>query len=223
MLLVRALGGAFSRCRRTPRRSRSATGRRCVAVNGILPPDATEQQVADARVAVDEAMAFTTGQYSNFTPEFGDDVVGAIYPPATLERPAARSSARSTRATCSARATTSRRRAAGGARRSRGRRPEPRTRRAEADPGGRAGACRARRPREGSASRRGRPPIRRGRVRLPEDVRRPAGTTAARGRTRVPISTATTSSRLVNHPSAPGHFVDERHANAFAACATRPS
>ena len=39
-----------------------------------------------ARIAVDEAMAFTTGMYSNFTPEFGDELIGEIYPPATLER-----------------------------------------------------------------------------------------------------------------------------------------
>ena len=86
MLLVRALGGAFSRVPADATAVAQRDGQALVAVNGVLPPDATDQQVADARIAVDEAMAFTTGQYSNFTPEFGDDVVSAIYPPATLER-----------------------------------------------------------------------------------------------------------------------------------------
>jgi FAD/FMN-containing dehydrogenase len=86
MLLVRAHGGAFSRVPADATAVAQRDGQALVAVNGILPPDSTEHQVAEARVAVDEAMAFTSGRYSNFTPEFGDDVVGAIFPPATLER-----------------------------------------------------------------------------------------------------------------------------------------
>jgi FAD/FMN-containing dehydrogenase len=86
MLLIRALGGAFSRVPADATAIAQRDGQALVAVNGILPGDATDEQVAAARVAVDEAMAFTSGKYSNFTPEFGDELIGEIYPPATLER-----------------------------------------------------------------------------------------------------------------------------------------
>lgn len=85
MLLLRALGGAFSRVPTDATAVAHRDGRALVAVNGILPADATDDQVAAARAGVDEAIAFTSGAYSNFSPEFGDDVT-AIYPPATLDR-----------------------------------------------------------------------------------------------------------------------------------------
>ncbi|MCP2366756.1 FAD/FMN-containing dehydrogenase [Agromyces flavus] len=86
MVLIRALGGAFSRVAPDATAIAQRDGQALVAINGILPPDASAEQVAAARVPVDEAMTFTTGKYANFTPEFGDESIGDIYPPATLER-----------------------------------------------------------------------------------------------------------------------------------------
>ncbi|MBM7503010.1 FAD-binding oxidoreductase [Agromyces aurantiacus] len=86
MLLLRALGGAFSRVAADATAIAQRDGQALLAVNGILPAESTEEQIAAARVAVDEAIAFTTGRYSNFTPEFDADAIAAIYPPATLER-----------------------------------------------------------------------------------------------------------------------------------------
>jgi FAD/FMN-containing dehydrogenase len=86
MLLIRALGGAFSRVPKDATAIAQRDGQALVAVNGILPAESTPEQIAAARGAVDEAMAFTNGRYSNFTPEFDDDLIGGIFPPATLER-----------------------------------------------------------------------------------------------------------------------------------------
>ncbi len=86
MVLIRALGGAFSRVAPDDTAIAYRDAQAFVAINGILPPDATEEQIAFARIAVDAAMAFTTGKYSNFTPEFGDAFLADMYPPATLER-----------------------------------------------------------------------------------------------------------------------------------------
>jgi FAD/FMN-containing dehydrogenase len=85
MLLLRALGGAFSRVPADATAIAQRDGQALLALNGLLPAEATDDQLAAAREGVDEALAFTTGRYANFTPEFGDDV-GEIFPPATLER-----------------------------------------------------------------------------------------------------------------------------------------
>jgi FAD/FMN-containing dehydrogenase len=86
MLLLRALGGAFSRVPTDATAIAQRDGVALLALNGLLPADATDEQLATAREGVDDAIAFTTGRYANFTPEFGDDIVTEIYPPATLER-----------------------------------------------------------------------------------------------------------------------------------------
>ena len=86
MLLLRALGGAFSRVPADATAIAQRDGQALLALNGLLPAEATDDQLAAARDGVDEAIAFTTGRYSNFTPEFGDEVVTEIFPPATLER-----------------------------------------------------------------------------------------------------------------------------------------
>lgn len=86
MLLLRALGGAFSRVPTDATAVAQRDGQALLALNGILPADTTDDQLAAAREGVDEAIAFTTGRYSNFTQEFGDDVVTEIFPPGTLER-----------------------------------------------------------------------------------------------------------------------------------------
>lgn len=86
MLMLRALGGAFARVEpgATPIAFRDAQA--LLVVNSLLPADATDEQVALAQLDLDEPLAFTSGRYSNFTQEYGDDVLATIYPPATLER-----------------------------------------------------------------------------------------------------------------------------------------
>lgn len=86
MLLLRALGGAFSRVPADATAVAQRDGQALLALNGLLPADATDDQLAAAREGVDDALAFATGRYSNFTPEFGDEIVTEIFPPATLER-----------------------------------------------------------------------------------------------------------------------------------------
>lgn len=86
MLLLRALGGAFSRVPADATAVAQRDGQALLALNGLLPADATDDQLAAARAGVDDALAFAIGRYSNFTPEFGDEIVTEIFPPATLER-----------------------------------------------------------------------------------------------------------------------------------------
>lgn len=86
MLLLRALGGAFARVPADATAVAQRDGQALLALNGLLPAEASDDQLAAAREGVVDAIAFTTGRYSNFTPEFGDEIVTEIYPPATLER-----------------------------------------------------------------------------------------------------------------------------------------
>ncbi|WP_234660448.1 FAD-binding oxidoreductase [Agromyces marinus] len=86
MLLLRALGGAFSRVPADATAIAQRDGQALVAVNRLVPLDAGPELRAAAAVGIDEAVAFTTGRYANFTPEFGDDVVTEIFPPVTLAR-----------------------------------------------------------------------------------------------------------------------------------------
>ncbi|WP_448808094.1 FAD-binding oxidoreductase [Agromyces bauzanensis] len=86
MLMLRALGGAFSRVApdATPIAYRDAEA--LFIVNTLLPLDAADEEAAAVQVGLDEALGFTSGRYANFTQEFGDDVLATIYPPATLDR-----------------------------------------------------------------------------------------------------------------------------------------
>ncbi|WP_353815133.1 FAD-binding oxidoreductase [Agromyces sp. SYSU T00266] len=86
MLLLRGLGGAFSRVGSTATAVAQRDGEVLVAVNRLIPDGAGPDAVASAHDGVAAAMAFTNGRYSNFTPEFGDDIVTEIYPPETLAR-----------------------------------------------------------------------------------------------------------------------------------------
>ncbi|WP_195760648.1 FAD-binding oxidoreductase [Agromyces kandeliae] len=86
MLLLRALGGAFSRVPADATAVAQRDGQALVAVNRLVPADAAPEAVAAAHEGIDAAMAFTNGRYSNFTPEFGADIVTEIFPPETLER-----------------------------------------------------------------------------------------------------------------------------------------
>ena len=49
-------------------------------------PEHVAEDVPNVRLVVDEPLSYTTGSYSNFTQEFGDDVIATIYPPDTLAR-----------------------------------------------------------------------------------------------------------------------------------------
>ena len=86
MVMLRALGGAFSRVApdATPIAFRDAQ-----AVHDeerLLPPDATDEQAAAVQVELDAALAHTSGRYSNFTEVYGEAVLPTIYPPSTLAR-----------------------------------------------------------------------------------------------------------------------------------------
>lgn len=86
MLMLRAMGGAFGQVApdATPIGFRDAQA--LLVVNGLLPADASDAQVAETQLELDRPLAFTSGRYANFTQEYGDGVLGTIYPPATLAR-----------------------------------------------------------------------------------------------------------------------------------------
>ncbi|WP_353829313.1 FAD-binding oxidoreductase [Agromyces sp. SYSU T0242] len=86
MLLLRALGGAFSRVPADATAIAQRDGLALVAVTTLLPADAAADEVSAAREAAAETASFTTGRYANFTPEFGADILAEIFPPATLDR-----------------------------------------------------------------------------------------------------------------------------------------
>ena len=86
MILLRALGGAFSRVAADATAIAHRDAEALLIVNGVLPPDSTPEQIAAAKAGSDAALAFTSGTYGNFSVERGDDVIASMYPPATLER-----------------------------------------------------------------------------------------------------------------------------------------
>ena len=86
MVLLRALGGAFGRVAPDATAIAHRDAEALLIVNGVLPLDATPEQVIAARAGSDAALAFTSGTYGNFAAEFDDAVTASMYPPATLER-----------------------------------------------------------------------------------------------------------------------------------------
>ena len=86
MIMLRALGGAFSRVAPDATAIAHRDAEAFLIVNGLLPPDSTPEQIAAAKAGSDAAIAFTSGVYGNFSLERGDEVIAAMYPPATLER-----------------------------------------------------------------------------------------------------------------------------------------
>lgn len=86
MILLRALGGEFSRVAPDATAIAHRDAEALLIVNGLLPADATPEQVAAAKAGSNAALAYTTGTYGNFSIERGDEVIQAMYPPATLER-----------------------------------------------------------------------------------------------------------------------------------------
>ena len=86
MILLRALGGAFSRVAPDATAIAHRDAEALLIVNGVLPPDTAPERVAAAKEGSDAALAFTTGTYGNFSVERGEEVIESMYPPATLER-----------------------------------------------------------------------------------------------------------------------------------------
>ncbi|MGR0218900.1 FAD-binding oxidoreductase [Agromyces sp. ZXT2-6] len=86
MLIMRALGGAFSR---VPSDATPIAYRDSVALavaTTLLPADADAAQVAAAKVPLESTVEFTRGVYSNFSHEHDDQVLARVFPPETLER-----------------------------------------------------------------------------------------------------------------------------------------
>jgi hypothetical protein len=86
MILLRALGGAFSRVAPDATAIAHRDAEALLIVNGVLPPDTAPERIAAAKEGSDAALAFTSGTYGNFSVERGEEVIESMYPPATLER-----------------------------------------------------------------------------------------------------------------------------------------
>ena len=86
MIMLRALGGEFSRVAPDATAIAHRDAEAFLIVNGILPADSTPEQLAAAKEGSDAAIAFTSGTYGNFSMDRGDGVIASMYPPATLER-----------------------------------------------------------------------------------------------------------------------------------------
>ncbi|GAA1800653.1 FAD-binding oxidoreductase [Agromyces neolithicus] len=86
MVLLRALGGAFSRVAPEATAIAYREAEALLLVNAIVAPDADPEQVAVLKAGSDAALAFTRGAYGGFSPERSDDVTRSMYPPATFER-----------------------------------------------------------------------------------------------------------------------------------------
>ncbi|MFB9307969.1 FAD/FMN-containing dehydrogenase [Agromyces hippuratus] len=86
MVLLRALGGAFSRVAPDATAIAFRDAEALLIVNGVVAPDAAPELVEAVEAVNAVALAFTSGVYGNFAPEYDDAVTAAMYPPATLER-----------------------------------------------------------------------------------------------------------------------------------------
>jgi FAD/FMN-containing dehydrogenase len=86
MIMLRALGGEFSRVAPDATAIAHRDAEAFLIVNGVLPPDSTPEQVAAAKEGSDAAIAFTSGTYGNFSIDRGEEVIASMYPPATLAR-----------------------------------------------------------------------------------------------------------------------------------------
>ncbi|GAA1826097.1 FAD-binding oxidoreductase [Agromyces salentinus] len=86
MVMLRALGGEFGRVSPDATAIAFRDAEAFLIVNGLLPADAAPEQFAAARTGSDAALALTDGVYGNFSVDRGEQVIAAMYPPATLER-----------------------------------------------------------------------------------------------------------------------------------------
>jgi len=86
MVMLRGLGGAFSRVAPDATAIAFRDAEAFLIVNGVLSLDATPEQIAGAKAGSDAALGFTSGTYGNFSVDRGEHVIASMYPPATLER-----------------------------------------------------------------------------------------------------------------------------------------
>ncbi|SIO03799.1 FAD-binding oxidoreductase [Agromyces cerinus] len=86
MVLLRALGGAFSRVAPDATAIAFRDAEALLIVNAVVAADAPPELITAVEAGSDAALAFTSGVYGNFSAEYGDGVTAAMYPPATLER-----------------------------------------------------------------------------------------------------------------------------------------
>lgn len=86
MVLLRALGGAFSRVDADATAIAHRDAEALVVVNGVLPADAEPALVAAVKAGSDAALASTTGSYGGFEANRSPEITASMYPPATLER-----------------------------------------------------------------------------------------------------------------------------------------
>ncbi|MFE6964828.1 FAD-binding oxidoreductase [Agromyces sp. NPDC057679] len=86
MVLLRALGGAYSRVEADATAIAHRDAETLVVVNGVLPADAEPELVAAVKAGSDVALAFTTGPYGGFEVNRSPEITASMYPPATLER-----------------------------------------------------------------------------------------------------------------------------------------
>ena len=86
MVLLRALGGAFSRVAPDATAIAYRDAEALLIVNAIVAPDAAAEQIAALKAGSDAALAYARGAYGGFSPERGDEVTRAMYPAPTFER-----------------------------------------------------------------------------------------------------------------------------------------
>ena len=86
MVLLRALGGEFSRVAPDATAIAYRDAEALLIVNAIVAPDAAPEQVASLRAGSGAALAFARGAYGGFSPEHNDEVTRSMYPPATFDR-----------------------------------------------------------------------------------------------------------------------------------------
>lgn len=86
MLMLRALGGAYSAVAPDATAFAHRPAEALLIVNAALPGDASDEQVAEAVAGSAALLGLTIGVYGNFSEVTGEHVIEAMYPPATLTR-----------------------------------------------------------------------------------------------------------------------------------------
>jgi FAD/FMN-containing dehydrogenase len=86
MLMLRALGGAYSAVAPDATAFAHRPAEALLIVNAALPPTASDEEVAAALEGSRAVLAHTSGIYGNFSEVTGDEVIAAMYPPETLAR-----------------------------------------------------------------------------------------------------------------------------------------
>ena len=86
MVLLRALGGAFSRVAPDATAIAYRDAEALLIVNAIVAPDAEAEQIAALKAGSDAALAFARGAYGGFSPDRSDEITRAMYPAPTFAR-----------------------------------------------------------------------------------------------------------------------------------------